>query len=26
VSTCLQEAANCRLGSFPCQFRSLKHV
>ena len=26
VSTCLQEAANCRLGGFPCQFRSLKHV
>ncbi len=26
ASTCLQEAANCRLGGFPCQFRSLKHV
>src|SRR5688572_17442213 len=25
-STCLQEAANCRLGGFPCQFRSLKHL
>ena len=26
ATTCLQEAANCRLGGFPCQFRSLKHL